>query len=59
VLAQPHRLFAPIFGGAQGMKSEKQKAEKQNSGGQQVAHHAEIDRQNNPTQVHWSLTIYQ
>jgi len=37
----------PLLGGAQGKKSKNRK-----SGGQQVAHHTEVDWQNNSTSVH-------
>src|SRR3972149_10885432 len=36
-----------LLGGAQGRKSKKP------YGGQQVAHHTKVDRQNNSTPVHW------
>jgi hypothetical protein len=38
------------------LRGEKSKPETANTfGGQQVAHHAEVDRQNNLTPVHWSI----
>ena len=43
-----------LLGGAQGRKAEKPKTVNPH-GGQQVAHHAEIDRQYNSSLTPWSL----
>jgi hypothetical protein len=45
----------PLLGGAQGKDKHKSKTLK--SGRQQVAHHTEVDRQNNSAPVHWSPLI--